>query len=68
MTRKELHVAYTFPPPCNMTMDFIDKVFPSYVSPMDRWVYTERGSKNIPEWMWEILTTDNENKNSTQSP
>ena len=36
--------------------------------PRDRWVDTERGSENMLEWMWEILTTDNEDKNSTQSP
>ena len=60
-------VAYSFSPPCNIPKAFITEVFQSCVSPKDRWVETERGNGKIPEWMWEMLTTDNENsKQSTE--
>mmetsp|Transcript_21597 Transcript_21597/g.40710 ORF Transcript_21597/g.40710 Transcript_21597/m.40710 type:complete len:143 (+) Transcript_21597:925-1353(+) len=56
---------YAYPPPRNIPMDFMKEVFPWFVSPDDRWAQTSEGGhkKMMPEWMWEMLIIDGQNKN-----
>ena len=50
--------AYPYPPPRNIAKEFIDEVYPSYISPKDRWA---ENSETMPEWMWDVLTIDADN-------